>query len=92
MSRRQKADRSVMVSGIAAATGKAQPLVPQSSQIGGRPKSRIGLVAVTSWHHPAVAKQLKQISAETGIKQQRLIARAFNQLFKEFGRPEIAEQ
>ena len=92
MSRAQKPDRGAMVSGIAAKTGKAQPLEPQSSQIGGRPKSRVGLVAVASWHHPAVAKQLKQISAETGIKQQRLIARALNQLFKEFGRPEIADQ
>lgn len=92
MSKRQKPDRTGMVSGIAAATGKPQPLLPQSAALGSRPKSREGKVALTSWHQPAVVKQLKQIAADTGIKQQRLVAKALNLLFREYDRPEIAEQ
>ena len=91
MRKQQRLDRAAMVSGIAAATGKAQPLSPQSSQVSSRPKSREGLVALTSWHDPAVVKQLKQIALDEGIKQQRLMARALNHLFREFGRPEIAD-
>jgi hypothetical protein len=49
------------------------------------------LVGLTSWHQPAVLKQLKQISADTGIKQQRLVAKALNHLFREYARPEIAD-
>jgi hypothetical protein len=91
MSKRQKPDRAGMVSGIAAATGRTHPLVPQSAMLGSRPKSREGKVALTSWHEPAVVKQLKQLSADTGIKQQRLVAQALNLLFREYRRPEIAE-
>jgi len=87
--RSKKIDRSEMVSGIAGTTGKAHPRVPQSTTA--RPKSREGLVALTTWTHPAVVKQLKQISADTGIKQQRLVAKALNHLFREYSRPEIAE-
>jgi hypothetical protein len=91
MSKRANPDRAGMIVGIAAVTGKVNPAVPQSSQVAGRPKSREGMVALTTWHQPAVVKQLKQISADHGIKQQRLVARALNHLFKEFGRPEIAQ-
>ena len=45
--------------------------VPQSTTA--RPQSREGLVALSTWTHLAVVKQLKQISADTGIKQQRLL-------------------
>ena len=64
--------------------------VPQSTTA--RPQSREGLVALSTWTHPAVVKQLKQISADTGIKQQRLVAKALNHLFREYSRAEIAEQ
>jgi len=92
MSRPRKPDRSGMVSGIAAATGRPNPLAPQSATLQSRPKSREGKVALTSWHEPAVVKQLKQLSADTGIKQQRLVAQALNLLFREYGKPEIADQ
>ena len=86
----KKPDRAGMMSGIAAATGKVHPMLPQSA-VKSRTKSREGLVGLTSWHKPAVVKQLKQISADSGIKQQRLVAQALNLLFKAYSRPEIAE-
>ena len=91
MSKRQRPDRKDMVTGIGAATGKPQPQTPQSEALRRKPSSREGLVGLTSWHQPAVLKQLKQISAETGIKQQRLVAKALNHLFREYSRPEIAD-
>lgn len=91
MSKRSEVDREGMMSVIAAVTGKANPHVPQSARKTAIPKSRVGQVALTTWMNPAVVKQLKQISADTGIKQQRLVGRALNHLFREFSRPEIAE-
>ena len=91
MSKRKKPDRKDMVRGISAATGKPQPLTPQSEALRWKPTSREGLVGLTSWHQPAVLKQLKQLSADTGIKQQRLVAKALNHLFREYSFPEIAE-
>lgn len=91
MNKRAKLDRAGMVSGIAAATGRPNPLVPQSAGMNSTPRSREGKVALTSWHLPAVKKQLKQLSLDTGINQERLVAQALNHLFREHGRPEIAE-
>jgi hypothetical protein len=91
MTTRKKRDRAAMMAGIASATGKVQPLLPQSSTVQSRrPKSREGMVALTSWHPPQVVRQLKMLSAESGIRQQRLVARALNHLFREHGKPEIA--
>jgi hypothetical protein len=90
MTKAKKLDRSAMMAGIASATGKVQPLLPQSAALRSKPKSREGMVGLTTWHPPQVVKQLKMLSAETGIRQQRLVARALNHLFREHGKPEIA--
>lgn len=58
MSKRQKPDRSGMVSAIAAATGKPHPLGPQSAVLGSRPKSREGKVAFGFGLDQIVERQL----------------------------------
>jgi hypothetical protein len=53
-------------------------------------KSREGQASIMFWGDPAVRRQLKMISAETGKTQQRLLSEAMNLLFREYRKPEIA--
>ena len=94
--RRKKAkpeeDRSAMVEAIAAATGVAAPTQPQAASGYTPPKSRRGRVAITTYHDPSVAQQLREISVATGTTQQKLIAEGLNYIFAKHSKPKIAEQ
>ena len=53
-------------------------------------KARAGQASIMFWGDPAVRRQLKMLSAETGKTQQRLLAEALNMMFAHYSKPEIA--
>jgi hypothetical protein len=53
-------------------------------------KARAGQASIMFWGDPAVRRQLKMLSAETGKTQNRLLAEALNLMFREYNKPEIA--
>jgi hypothetical protein len=57
---------------------------------GAEKKPRDSQAPIMFWGDPAVRRQLKMISAETGKTQQRLLSEAMNLLFREYRKPEIA--
>jgi hypothetical protein len=54
------------------------------------PKSRQGKKALLTHHDPAVLTQLKQLSLDTDMTQQKLVAEALNMLFVKYGKSPIA--
>jgi hypothetical protein len=55
-----------------------------------KPPSRQGRICFATYHEPAVVKQIKQLSLDRGVTQQKLVAEAFNLLFLRYGLPPIA--
>ena len=53
--------------------------------------SRVGKVAITSWHDPAVRKQLAQIALDFDKDQSDLIVEGINLVFEKYGRSPIAK-
>lgn len=54
------------------------------------PKSRQGKKALLTHHDPAVLTQLKQLSLDADMTQQKLVAEALNLLFVKYGKSPIA--
>jgi len=93
MSRKQaQPDRNAFASAMALITGKApRPPVEQRNNLGyAIPPSRRTKKAVTTWQDAVAVQQLKDISHERGVSQQKLIAEALNLLFTKHGKPTIA--
>ena len=85
-----------LISGLAASVGIRAPAQRSDEGANGasagyiKPPSRTGRVGILTYHDPAVAQQLKMLSAEKGIKQQQLMAEALNMLFAKYGKGQIA--
>lgn len=56
----------------------------------GVPAYREGRKSYTTWFDEACVRQIKQLAAEQGVKQQDLAAEAYNLLFAKYQKPEIA--
>ena len=54
------------------------------------PPSRKNRKSFTTWIDEAALKELRDLSRETGRKQQELIAEALNMLFVKHGKPRVA--
>lgn len=65
--------------------------MPQSAFAYVPPPSRRGRAGLTTYHDPAVLQQLREIAVQNRTTQQRLVAEALNYIFRNHGRPEIAE-
>jgi hypothetical protein len=83
-------NRGGLASSLASAVGinlgpRDQPAVKPEI-----PPSRQGKIGINTYHDPAVAQQLKLLSAEKGISQQKLMAEALNMLFAKYGKGQIA--
>lgn len=52
--------------------------------------ARDGKQGWNTYHDPAVVKQIKLISTETGKSQQQLASEAINMLFARYGKQQIA--
>ena len=94
MSRKQQPqpDRNLLAVAMSKITGRAPPPpADQRDNLGYvLPPSRRAKKAMTTWQDAVAVKQLKDLSHERGISQQKLIAEAFNLLFAKYGKPAIA--
>lgn len=89
--RKEKPDRSGIITGLARLTGRAGPSTHGRDHLGYPvPPSRRGRRGLTSHHDPAVITQLKELALEQGTTQQKLIAEGLNLVFTKYGRPTIA--
>lgn len=70
-------------------TQKPSQESPAQGQQAG-PPSRKGKKAITSYHDPAVSKELKQLALDQNTTVQSLMEEALNDLFSKNGRNPIA--
>jgi hypothetical protein len=76
--------------------GQEPPPPPQnnspapSHSVGYVTPSRIHRKAITTWQDELAVQQLKELSFRTGVPQQKLIAIALNELFKQNGMKPVA--
>ena len=87
----KKHDRDAIAAEIARRTGKVDPSVSQSTYAYAPPPSRKGRAPLTTYHDPAVLQQLREISVQSRVTQQKLVAEALNHIFEKYGRPKLAD-
>jgi hypothetical protein len=62
----------------AAANRRSAPISPRNRK------------ALTTWQDAVALRHLKEISVETGLSQQMLIAEGINHVLQKYGKPSVA--
>jgi hypothetical protein len=68
----------------------AQPVRPEGQTAYPIPPSRRNRKALTTWQDAVALRHLKEISVETGLSQQMLIAEGINHVLQKYGKPSVA--
>jgi hypothetical protein len=84
-------DRGAILRALASFTqGKVTPPEVDDPKQPYVPPSRKNRRSFTTWIDEAALKELRDLSHETGRKQQELIAEALNMLFAKYGKRRVA--
>ena len=91
MSRRPDLSSILAQAGGSTRRAREEPAPPAAAPPAHRPQpSRVGTKPITVHFPQAVRDQIKRLAIDEGTTSQELLGEALNDLFRKYGRPEIA--